>query len=139
MSKLLSIGLIAGAIGVGSFQMANAGYRNRWHVCSGTPTETVRVEAAPAQTSPIPLTSGSLAAQAARTDGQSYRSFSAEPAPAATFQPGTVYYYRGVSSGVGSTQNDPGGTGLTVPITSFYGGGGGAFSTSRGGTARAPY
>ena len=79
MSKLLSIGLIAGAIGVGSFQIANAGYRNRRHVCSGTPTATVRVEAAPAQTAPIPVTSGSLAAQTARTDGQSYRSFSAEP------------------------------------------------------------
>jgi hypothetical protein len=101
MSKLFSFGLVAAAITFGTAQTANAQYRYcggySWYYYPPAPV------AAPA--SPVSSKPASAAAQTVQSNSLTYRSFSAQPAPAAT----TTAQGSAVSGGTyyGGTSGDP--------------------------------
>jgi hypothetical protein len=165
MSKLFSFGLVAAAISFGTVERAKADYRYcgcySWYYYP--PATVATPPAATVSSNPAPP-----AAQTTQSNNLSYRSFSAEPAPAATMATqgsavsGGAYYggSYGDPDNLNASQNNPAGLygtviGGTPGNGSNYGtagnpyggsntttiGGGGSFSGggTSGGTAGHPY
>jgi hypothetical protein len=165
MSKLFSFGLVAAAISFGAVQKANADYR--YCGCYSWYYYPPAVVAAPPVT-PVSSNPAPAAVQTTQSNNPTYRSFSAEPAPAATTAAqgsavsGGTYYggTYGDSGNLNASQNNPAGLygtviGGTPGNGSNYGtagnpyggsntttiGVGGSFSGggTQGGTAGHPY
>ncbi len=153
MSKLLSVGLMVGAIGF-SIQTANAGRWHHWYggcTCSSAPVATAWQGAATAQPMAAQASPAPAAGQTAQSNGQTYQSFSAEPAPspaapsgptAAPYAAVTVNgggYYGGPAFGgpvytspgnLNSSQNNPAGNLWTSPVAPSYYGAQGSWDTA---------
>jgi hypothetical protein len=119
MSKLFSFGFVAAVITFAAAQPANADYRYcgcySWYYYPSAPVAAA--PAAPVSSKPAPP-----AGQTAQSQNYTYRSFSAEPAPAATTtSPGSTVsggtFYGGTYGDPGNlnaSQNDPSGMDRTV-------------------------
>jgi hypothetical protein len=151
MSKLLSVGLMVGAIGF-SIQTANAGRWHHWYggcTCPSAPVATAWQGAATAQPMAAQASPAPAAGQTAQSNGQTYQSFSAEPAPAAPSGPTAAPYAAGTVNGGGyyggptyggpvytspgnlnSSQNNPAGNLWTSPVAPSYYGSQGSLDTA---------
>ncbi len=133
MSKLFSFGLVATAISFGAVQTANAQYR----YCGGYSWyyyPQALVPAAPA--TPVSSNPAPAAVQTTQSNNSTYRSFSAEPAPAVTTTaPGSMVsggtYYGGTygdPDNLNASQNNP--TGLYGTVIGGTPGNGSDYGTA---------